>query len=63
METALRSSQIPGQHFPQADSSGRAELLPAARQHFQAMLTINAEMAEADLARKNIATINAFLSK
>jgi hypothetical protein len=38
-------------------------MLPAARKHFTALLDINAEMAEADVARKNIATIDAFLRR
>lgn len=50
-------------YFRQADSSGRVELLPAARQHFQAMVAINGDMTEAEMARKNIATIDAFLRK
>ncbi|PYT31178.1 MAG: hypothetical protein DMG57_06130 [Acidobacteria bacterium] len=44
-----------------AQQNGIVEMLPAARQHFVAMLNINGEMAEADLARKNIASIDAFL--
>ncbi len=36
-------------------------MLPAARQHFVAMLNINSDLAEADLARKNIASIDAYL--
>ena len=41
--------------------NGIVEMLPAARQHFRAMLDINADLAEADLARKNIASIDAYL--
>ncbi len=39
-----------------------AELDPAI-QHFQQMLTINPDMAEADMAKKNIANIQAFLKQ
>ena len=44
-----------------AQQNGIVEMLPAARQHFRAMLDINADLAEADLARKNIASIDAYL--
>jgi len=44
-----------------AQQNGIVEMLPAARQHFVAMLNINSDLAEADLARKNIASIDAFL--
>ncbi len=44
-----------------AQASGSVESLPAARQHFVAMLKINSDMAEADYARKNIAAIDAAL--
>ena len=44
-----------------AQATGSIETLPAARQHFQAMLKINGAMAEADYARKNIASIDAAL--
>ena len=44
-----------------AQSTGNVENLPAARQHFAAMLKINSDMSEADYARKNIATIDAAL--
>ncbi len=44
-----------------AQSTGSIETLPAARQHFQAMLKINDAMAEADYARKNISSIDAAL--
>ncbi len=44
-----------------AQATGSIETLPAARQHFQAMLKINSAMAEADYARKNIASIDAAL--
>ena len=41
--------------------NGIVEMLPAARQHFATMLALNSELAQADLARKNIANIDAFL--
>jgi tetratricopeptide (TPR) repeat protein len=41
--------------------NGIVEMLPAARQHFATMLALNADLAEADLARKNIASIDAFM--
>jgi hypothetical protein len=44
-----------------AHQNGIVEMLPAARQHFVAMLNINSDLAEADLARKNIASIDAYL--
>jgi tetratricopeptide (TPR) repeat protein len=44
-----------------AQQNGIVEMLPAARQHFVAMLNLNSELAEADMARKNIASIDAFL--
>lgn len=44
-----------------AQQNGMVEMLPAARQHFVTMLALNSELAEADLARKNIASIDAFL--
>jgi tetratricopeptide (TPR) repeat protein len=46
-----------------AQATGRIESLPAARQHFAAMLKLNSEMAEAEYARKNIASIDAALAK
>jgi tetratricopeptide (TPR) repeat protein len=49
-------------YFRQADATGSVELLPAARKHFRSMLDINADLAEAEYARKNIATIDAFLA-
>jgi len=42
-----------------AQATGSVENLPAARQHFVAMLKINGDMSEADYARKNIASIDA----
>jgi len=42
-----------------AQATGGVESLPAARQHFVAMLKINSDMSEADYARKNIASIDA----
>ncbi|MCP5116249.1 MAG: tetratricopeptide repeat protein, partial [bacterium] len=45
----------------QAQSTGKIEALPAARQHFRAMLDINSEMVEAEYARKNIASIEELL--
>jgi tetratricopeptide (TPR) repeat protein len=44
-----------------AQASGSVESLPAARQHFLAMLKLNSEMSEADYARKNVASIEAAL--
>ncbi len=44
-----------------AQQNGIVEMLPAARQHFATMLALNSDLAEADLARKNIANIDAFL--
>jgi hypothetical protein len=44
-----------------AQQNGIVEMLPAARQHFVAMLNLNSELAEAEMARKNIASIDAFL--
>ena len=44
-----------------AQATGSVENLPAARQHFLAMLKINSDMSEADYARKNIASIDAAL--
>jgi len=44
-----------------AQQNGIVEMLPAARQHFATMLALNADLAEADLARKNIASIDAYL--
>jgi tetratricopeptide (TPR) repeat protein len=44
-----------------AQQNGIVEMLPAARQHFMAMLNINSDLAEADVARKNIASIDAYL--
>jgi hypothetical protein len=41
--------------------NGIVEMLPAARQHFATMLALNSDLAEADLARKNIANIDAFM--
>ncbi len=46
-----------------AQNTGSLETLSAARVHFRAMLDINSEMAEADYARKNIASIEALLAK
>jgi tetratricopeptide (TPR) repeat protein len=44
-----------------AQATGSIETLPAARQHFLAMLKLNSEMSEAEFARKNIASIDAAL--
>jgi tetratricopeptide (TPR) repeat protein len=44
-----------------AQATGSIEYLPAARQHFQTMLKINGDMAEAEYAKKNIASIDAAL--
>jgi hypothetical protein len=46
-----------------AQATGQIETLPAARQHFVTMLKLNGDMAEAEYARKNIASIDAALSK
>lgn len=45
----------------QAQETGSMELLAAASNHFRTMLDINADMAEADYARKNLASIDALL--
>jgi len=62
------SSDDPFAHFDLAmalekkgQQNGIVEMLPAARQHFASMLAINSELAQADIARKNIANIDAFL--
>ena len=44
-----------------AQASGSIESLPAARKHFMEMLDINSNMAEAEYARKNVASIEALL--
>jgi tetratricopeptide (TPR) repeat protein len=44
-----------------AQATGDIGSLPAARQHFAAMLKLNSEMSEAEYARKNIASIDAAL--
>ncbi len=44
-----------------AQQNGIVEMLPAARQHFATMLALNSDLAEADVARQNIANIDAFL--
>jgi tetratricopeptide (TPR) repeat protein len=44
-----------------AQATGNVESLPAARQHFLAMLKLNSDMSEADYARKNVASIEAAL--
>jgi uncharacterized caspase-like protein/tetratricopeptide (TPR) repeat protein len=44
-----------------ANASGSPELLAAARKHFQAMLDLNSDLAEAEFARKNIRSIDAAL--
>jgi tetratricopeptide (TPR) repeat protein len=46
-----------------AQTTGRIEMLPAARKHFLAMLRLNSEMAEAEFARKNVASIDAVLAQ
>jgi tetratricopeptide (TPR) repeat protein len=46
-----------------AQATGQIETLPAARQHFSAMLKLNSDMAEAEYARKNIASIDAALKQ
>jgi tetratricopeptide (TPR) repeat protein/uncharacterized caspase-like protein len=46
-----------------AQVTGQIETLPAARQHFAAMLKLNSDMSEAEYARKNIASIDAALKK
>jgi len=43
--------------------SGRLEALPAASKHFRAMLALNADLAEAEYARKNLASIEAALAQ
>ena len=44
-----------------AQATSSIETLSAARQHFAAMLKLNSDMAEAEYARKNIASIDAAL--
>jgi tetratricopeptide (TPR) repeat protein len=46
-----------------AQALGSIELLPAARKHFLAMLKINSDIAEAEFARKNLASIEAALAQ
>ncbi len=46
-----------------AQASGSIEMLPAARKHFLAMLKINSDIAEAEFARKNLASIEAALAQ
>ena len=46
-----------------AQVTGQIETLPAARQHFAAMLKLNSDMSEAEYARKNITSIDAALKK
>ena len=41
-----------------ATQTGSCETLPAARKHFQAVVDLNAELAEAQMARQNIANID-----
>jgi len=62
------SSDDPYAHFDlgmafakKGQQNGIVEMLPAARQHFATMLALNSDLAQADLARKNIASIDAFL--
>lgn len=43
--------------------TGKIENLPAAQRHFRAMLTLNADLAEADSARKTLASIDAALGQ
>jgi tetratricopeptide (TPR) repeat protein len=45
-----------------AETTGNIETLGAALKHFNALLDINSDIAEADFARKNIAAIRAALS-
>jgi tetratricopeptide (TPR) repeat protein len=62
------SSDDPYAHFDlgmafakKGQQNGIVEMLPAARQHFATMLILNSDLAQADLARKNIASIDAYL--
>jgi len=62
------SSDDPYAHFDlgmafakKGQQNGIVEMLPAARQHFATMLALNSDLAQADLARKNIASIDAYL--
>ncbi len=48
-------------YMRKAEASGVVEMLPAARKHFTAMLALNSDLAEAEYARKNIASIEAAL--
>jgi len=45
----------------QWNATGAIGMLPAARLHFETMLSINPDLAEAEFARKNITNINKFL--
>ena len=45
----------------QARETGTIELLAAARTSFSKMLNLNSDLAESEIARKNIATIDAYL--
>jgi tetratricopeptide (TPR) repeat protein/uncharacterized caspase-like protein len=46
-----------------AERSGSIETWAAARKHFQAMLDINPDLAEAEFARKNVAAIDQALAR
>ncbi len=48
-------------YMRKAAATGRVEVLPAARKHFNAMLALNPDLAEAEYARKNVASIEALL--
>jgi len=46
----------------QYQQTGRLEALPAAQKHFRTMLALNADLAEAEYARKTVASIDAALA-
>ncbi|MGE5487532.1 MAG: tetratricopeptide repeat protein [bacterium] len=48
-------------YMRKAQETGAVEMLPAAEKHFNAMLALNPDLAEAEYARKNISTIEAVL--
>ena len=73
LEDATKSVELDGEngdaHYAlglaytrQAEAAGSIATLPAALKHFNALLQINGNIAEATYARKNIASIQAVLS-
>ena len=49
-------------YYRKAEITQSTATLPEARKHFETMLKLNSELAQAQTARKYIATINATLS-